>query len=64
MTSNPYSYCVAGCRTKPLTDQEVGSVEVGSGTLALLVSGGLCEFVLLPIWLIEKSFRPPVVTAA
>ena len=47
------------------TDQEVGSVEEGSGTgLALLVRGGLYEFVILPIWLIEKGFRPPVVTAA
>jgi hypothetical protein len=49
----------------PSTDQEVGSVEVGSGTgLALLVPGGLYEFVILHIWLIEKGFRPPVVTAA
>jgi hypothetical protein len=47
------------------TDQEVGSVEEGSGRgLALLVPGGLYEFVILPIWLIEKGFRPPVVSAA
>jgi hypothetical protein len=43
----------------------VGAVEEGSGTgLALLVPGGLYEFVILPIWLIAKGFRPPVVTAA
>jgi hypothetical protein len=42
----------------------VGAVEEGSGTgLALLLPGALYEFVILPIWLIAKGFRRPVVTA-
>jgi len=42
----------------------VGAVDEGSGVgLALLVPGGLYEFVILPIWLIAKGFRRPVVTA-
>lgn len=41
----------------------VGAVEEGSGTgLALLLPGALYEFVILPIWLIAKGFRRPVVT--
>lgn len=43
----------------------VGAIEEGSGVgLALLVPGGLYEFVILPIWLIAKGFRRPVVLAA
>jgi hypothetical protein len=42
----------------------VGAVEEGSGTgFALLLPGALYEFVILPIWLIAKGFRRPVVTA-
>jgi len=43
----------------------VGAVEESRGVgLALLVPGGLYEFVILPIWLIAKGFRRPVVTTA
>ena len=43
----------------------MGVVEESRGVgLALLVPGGLYEFVILPIWLIAKGFRRPVVTAA
>lgn len=43
----------------------VGAVEEGSGTgLALLLPGALYEFVILPIWLIAKGFRRPVVIDA
>jgi hypothetical protein len=30
----------------------------------LLAPGGLYEFIILPIWLIAKGFRPPVVRTA
>ena len=42
-----------------------GTVEEGSGVgLVLLAPGGLYEFVILPIWLIAKGFRRPVVRNA
>jgi hypothetical protein len=70
MDMEAFRSCVYGLQRTYLdaawrsTDQEVGSVEEGSGRgLALLVSGGLYELVILPIWLIEKGFRPPVVSA-
>lgn len=43
----------------------VGAVEGDSGVgLALLAPGGVYEFIILPIWLIAKGFRRPVVLAA
>lgn len=40
----------------------LGAVEENSGAgLVLLAPGGLYEFVILPIWLIAKGFRPRVV---
>jgi hypothetical protein len=43
----------------------VGAVEESRGVgLALLVPGGLYEFVILPIWLIAKGFRRPGVSTA
>ena len=40
----------------------LGVVEADHGVgLAMLAPGGLFEFVILPIWLIAKGFRPPVV---
>jgi hypothetical protein len=43
----------------------VGAIEENRGVgLGLLAPGGLFEFVILPIWLIAKGFRRPVVTTA
>jgi hypothetical protein len=43
----------------------LGAIEENSGTgLALLAPGALYEFMILPIWLIAKGFRPPVVKRA
>jgi hypothetical protein len=42
----------------------LGAVDEGSGSgLALLAPGGLYEFIVLPVWLIAKGFRPPSVRA-
>lgn len=43
----------------------LGAVDSTSGVgLAMLAPGGLFEFVILPIWLIAKGFRLPVVRTA
>ena len=43
----------------------MGVVDESRGAgLALLAPGGLYEFVILPIWLIAKGFRRPVVSTA
>jgi hypothetical protein len=40
----------------------LGALDVESGAgLVMLAPGGLYEFVILPIWLIARGFRPPVV---
>lgn len=39
-----------------------GAIEENSGVgLALLAPGGIYEFVILPIWLIAKGFRAPLI---
>jgi hypothetical protein len=38
--------------------------EDSAAGLAMLAPGGLYEFVVLPIWLIAKGFRPPMVSTA
>jgi hypothetical protein len=43
----------------------LGAVDVTSGAgLAMLAPGGLFEFIVLPIWLIAKGFRLPVLGIA
>ena len=43
----------------------LGAIDENSAAgLAMLAPGGLYEFVVLPIWLIAKGFRPPVVSIA
>ena len=43
----------------------LGAIDENSAAgLALLAPGGLYEFVVLPIWLITKGFRPPMVSTA
>jgi len=43
----------------------LGVVEESSGAgLALLIPGALYEFVILPIWLIAKGFRRPILSTA
>jgi hypothetical protein len=43
----------------PLDFLGVVDADHGAG-LAMLIPGGLYEFLILPIWLIAKGFRPPV----
>ena len=43
----------------PLDLMGVVNADHGAG-LAMLIPGGLYEFLILPIWLIAKGFRPPV----
>ncbi len=45
--------------TVPLDLLGVVDVERGAG-LAMQVPGGLYEFLVLPLWLITRGFRPPV----
>jgi hypothetical protein len=43
----------------------LGAIDVNSGAgLVMLAPGGLYEFLILPIWLIAKGFRPTVVSPA
>jgi Domain of unknown function (DUF4386) len=43
----------------------VGVIDANSGAgLVLLAPGGFYEFAVLPIWLIAKGFRSPVVRTA
>jgi hypothetical protein len=44
----------------PLDFMGVVDADQGAG-FAMLIPGGLYEFLILPIWLIAKGFRPPVV---
>ena len=44
--------------TVPLELLGVVNVQSGAG-LAMQVPGGLYEFVILPVWLIARGFRPP-----
>lgn len=42
-----------------------GALDADSGVgLAMLTPGGLWEFVILPVWLITKGFRSPIVRTA
>jgi hypothetical protein len=42
----------------------LGTIDVVSGAgIVLVVPGGLYEFLILPIWLIAKGFRPPAAGA-
>ena len=43
----------------------LGVLDANSGVgLAMLTPGGMWEFIILPVWLIAKGFRSPVVRAA
>lgn len=44
----------------PLDFLGVVDADHGAG-LAMLMPGGLYEFLVLPVWLIAKGFRPPLV---